>query len=488
MKRINNFIIILIVFGFSCSNNNNITKLDEYPAIYPDYTDIHIPYNIAPLNFMIKENCTELNIEVSGKYGEIKTSGKAKVLFPLNKFKDLLFKHKNDTLSVKVTAKINNKIIQYKSFRWFVHEEPIDSYLTYRLIEPGYEVWNKINISERNTTNFDDKVLADNNLIEGSCMNCHIGSKQNPSKSFFHIRGPNGGTIVAEGEKLRKLNTKPVGSYANAIYGNWHPSGNYIGFSTNIVLPATHTIHDKRVLVYDTKSDIIVVDLNKNEIISSPLVSRNDKFETFPEFSADGRKLIFCVSDSVKLPEDYKSLHYNLCSIDFNEKDRTFGKQVDTLINARVKKKTVSEPKASPDGKYILFTWFNYGTFPIWHREAKLCTYNLHDGSIDSLPEVNNNNYSNSYHSWSSNSRWFVFASKRDDGLYGKPYFSYFDKNGKAHKPFLLPQKDPEFYDFTYKSFNIPELFEQARAFDAMDIERIYNDTLSVVKLKKMEE
>jgi Tol biopolymer transport system component len=477
MKRSKLFILMLSLILFACSKKEFSIQINEYPSIYPDYTDICIPYNIAPLNFMIRENCKKITVEIVGKNDKLIADGINKVSFPLDKFSNLLAQNRGDTLLVTVTAKINDKLLKYKTFRWIVVSEPIDSYLTYRLIEPGYEVWSKISISQRNITNFDETPLADNNLTEGSCMNCHIGSKQNPQKSFFHLRGPKGGTVIVDGKNLRKINTKPEGAYSNAIYGNWHPSGRFIGFSTNVVLPAMHTIHDKRVLVYDTKSDLIVLDLATNEIITSPLISRKDRFETFPEFSADGKRMFYCVSDSVNLPEDYKSLHYNLCSIEFNQKDRTFGSKIDTLINARRILKTVSEPKVSPDGKYLMYTFFNYGTFPIWHAEAKLYCYHLATGQIDSMPELNNNNkYSNSYHCWSSNSKWVVFASKRDNGMYGKPYFSYIDNNGKAHKPFVLPQKDAEFYDYTYKSFNIPELFEQARSFNAFDIEKLYKN------------
>ena len=81
-----------------------------------------------------------------------------------------------------------------------------------------------------------------------------------------------------------------------------------------------------------------------------------------------------------------------------------------------------------------------------------------------------NSDKSDTYHSWSSNSRWFVFASKRDDGLYGKPYFCYVDRQGRAHKPFCLPQKDPSFYDQCLKSFNAPELGRGPVPFSASDV------------------
>jgi hypothetical protein len=62
-----------------------------------------------------------------------------------------------------------------------------------------------------------------------------------------------------------------------------------------------------------------------------------------------------------------------------------------------------------------------------------------------------------SYHSWSGNSRRVVFSSRRIDGLYTRPYIAYINPDGKPAKPFLLPQKDVDFYHRFLKSYNIPE-------------------------------
>ena len=68
-----------------------------------------------------------------------------------------------------------------------------------------------------------------------------------------------------------------------------------------------------------------------------------------------------------------------------------------------------------------------------------------------------NSNDVESYHSWSSNSRWVVFSSRRIDGLYTRPFIAYINSDGNAAKPFLLPQKDVDFYSLSMKSYNIPE-------------------------------
>jgi hypothetical protein len=69
-----------------------------------------------------------------------------------------------------------------------------------------------------------------------------------------------------------------------------------------------------------------------------------------------------------------------------------------------------------------------------------------------------NSTQTDSYHCFSSAGHWFVFSSKRIDGLFTRPYFSYLDDNGNASKPFVLPQENPDFYSFFPKNYNIPEL------------------------------
>ena len=63
-----------------------------------------------------------------------------------------------------------------------------------------------------------------------------------------------------------------------------------------------------------------------------------------------------------------------------------------------------------------------------------------------------------SYHNWSSNSRWFVFSSRRDTGSYTRLYIAHFGEDGKVGKPFMLPQRNPAaYYDDLFYSYNVPD-------------------------------
>jgi hypothetical protein len=86
-----------------------------------------------------------------------------------------------------------------------------------------------------------------------------------------------------------------------------------------------------------------------------------------------------------------------------------------------------------------------------------------------------------SFHTWSSNGRWLVFSSRRDDGLYTKPYFTHVDAAGQATKPFLLPQENPlEFYKRRMESYNLPAFTTGPVETDAFDLVRAMRDDAGI--------
>ena len=434
----------------------DVVVQDLLPPVYPDYCDVTIPENIAPLNFLLRADCEAIEV----KAGDITINTKGnEVTFDLDEWKTLMTQNAGSEISVTITALIDGRWIEYKPITWQVVKDRVDPYLTYRLIEPDYEIWNNVQIQQRCVENFDVNAIGHYEQLENRCMNCHTYANQDPQLSMMYVRGPNGGAILNRNGKLSKLNIP------GSVYFGFSPTGRYITYSTQKIIPAFHSLASKRLEVYDATSNVYVADMQEHRIISSPLLCDSLKFETFPTFSPDGKYIYYCSADTISLPQDIRSLQYSLVRIPFDESTGTIGSQVDTLFCQR----SVCHPRISPDGRYILYTVADYGTFPIWHPEADLQMMNLETGSIDSLAIVNSQK-SDTYHSWSSNSRWFVFASKRDDGLYGKPYFCYVDKDGKAHKPFCLPQQYPSFYDHNLKSFNAPELGKGKVPFDVDDV------------------
>ena len=458
--------LLTLLTLLSCTPTpENVQKSNDQPPIYPDYCDVTIPENIAPLNFLLRADCEAVEVRA----GEMTVNAKGnEIVFDIDDWKDMISQNAGKEIEVTVSALINDQWIEYKPFRWQVVKDKIDPYLTYRLIEPDYEIWNQIQIQQRCIENFETNALGHYEQLENRCMNCHTFANQDPQLSMMYVRGPNGGAILNQHGQLSKLNIP------GSVYFGFSPSGRYITYSTQKIIPAFHSMPSKRLEVYDAGSNVYVADMQEHRVISSPLLADSLKFETFPTFSPDGKYIYYCSADSVILPRDIKNLQYRLVRIPFDEQTGTIGNQLDTLFTSHLSpstshKTSVCHPRISPDGRYLLYTVADYGTFPIWHPEADLQMMNLQTGAIDTLAIVNSNK-SDTYHSWSSNSHWFVFASKRDDGLYGKPYFCYIDKDGKAHKPFCLPQEHPTFYDNKLKSFNAPELGKGKVPFDVDDV------------------
>ena len=460
------FSLITLLTLLSCTPTpENVQKRHDLPPIYPDYCDVTIPENIAPLNFLLRADCEAVEV----KAGDLSINARGnEVVFDMDDWKDMLSQNAGQEIEVTVSALINDQWIEYQSFRWQVVKDKIDPYLTYRLIEPDYEIWNQIQIQQRCIENFETNALGHYEQLENRCMNCHTFANQDPQLSMMYVRGPGGGAILNQHGQLSKLDIP------GSVYFGFSPSGRYITYSTQKIIPAFHSKPSKRLEVFDAGSNVYVADMQEHRIISSPLLSDSLKFETFPTFSPDGKYIYYCVADSVALPRDIKNLQYRLVRIPFDESSGAIGIHVDTLVSSHLSPLTshhssVCHPRISPDGRYLLYTVADYGTFPIWHPEADLQLMDLHTGAIDTLAIVNSEK-SDTYHSWSSNSHWFVFASKRDDCLYGKPYFCYIDKDGKVHKPFCLPQAHPTFYDNNLKSFNAPELGKGKVPFDVNDV------------------
>ena len=446
----------LILLGSCTSLPEDFTEMGEYPPSFPDINGVTVPVNIAPLNFRLTEPSEKVVTIFEGKNSSIKIHGKEKIEIPIKKWHNLLENNTDDSLLVKVYAKQKGHWIKYLPFRIKIKNSPIDPYLVYRLIAPGYQYWSEMGIYQRNLSNFDEESIINNRLLPRNCMNCHSFNQNNPDQMVFHLRGNIGATILVKEGIVTKLSTKTTETISNCVYPYWHPSGRYIAFSVNSISQLFHTVPEKRTEVMDTKSDLVIYDLNTNKLITSKLISSEDSFETFPSFTADGKILIFCSAKKRTLPDEYNLIKYNLCKISFDASSGTFGDRVDTLVSSYATRKSVSFPRASGDGKFLMFTMSDYGNFSIWHKDADLYILNLTDGTVKPVSSANSDN-TESYHSWSSGSRWFVFSSRRIDGLYTRPYIAWLNENGEASKPFLLPQKDPEFYDKCLQSFNIPE-------------------------------
>ncbi|UCH13972.1 MAG: PD40 domain-containing protein [Bacteroidales bacterium] len=452
--------ILVLVYIFKSPAKPKIEVLytsQNLPAILPDYTNTVIPPNIAPLNFAVKENGDKFYIKIYSVKGDtIRLLTKENsIVIPIKKWKRLLRQNTGNELYFDVY--IEETRGQWKRFRTITNliaNEEIDSYLVYRLINPGYILWEKMGIYKRNIQNYDESPVLVNNLAEKNCMNCHSFNRNNPDNMMFHIRGSMGGTILFKDGIIRKINTGTRYTMSAGVYPAWHPSGKLLAFSVNIINQKFYSYGHESIEVFDRASDLILYDIDANMVTTSPKVSTIHK-ETTPVWSPDGKYLYFTRAHKPENKQIHDSIKYDLMRIGYDIESRQWG-DVDTVLAASETGLSITWPRISPDGRYLLFCMANHGYFTIHYPSSDLYLMDLETGEYNHL-DINSGQVE-SFHSWSRNGRWFVFASKRLNDLCTRPFFCYFDSNGKTYKPFVLPQKDPGFYNTFLKNYNVPEM------------------------------
>lgn len=456
-------ILSLFVSLMSCTakRQQEVKEIDREPNLYPQLAGATLPRNIAAPTFLIDEEATYYYTEI-GKIGESPAiriaSPTSQVLPSQEEWQKLLESAYGESIYIRVILdQKDRKAEKYRDIICPV-EEPIDSFLVYRLLYPGYELWNEMGIYQRDLTSYRQEAVLENKDIDKQCVNCHSFSGGSPETMMIHVRGKDGGTIIRKNGNTKKVDPKCPELENGATYPSWHPSGKYIAYSANNIQQIFHSKGSKTIEVADLSGDMTIYDVENNHSFTIPEISGKEWIETFPNWSPDGETLFFTRAKAIDTKVDYDSLRYDLCKISFDVNAGRFISEPEILINASENKKSISFPRVSPDGKWLLYTLSDYGNFSIWHPESDLWILNLENGETRLINEINSGDV-DSYHSWSSDGNWIVFSSKRMDGLWARPFIAHFDtKSGKFGKPFAVPQENPLFYDDFMKTYNVPEL------------------------------
>ena len=470
---------ILLPLLASCASTptvpTNATASKEQVSIYPDYRDVVIPPNIAPLNIKINTPADEYVASIEGGGKQVLASAQSDGILQFDsiEWKDMLAASRGKNLEVTIYAQHGSSWTQYPSYQISVAEEAIDPYLSYRLIEPSYELYRQMGLYQRDLENFNVQTIYENNRTytkDNHCVNCHNYQNYSTHRMLFHVRAAHGGTMIIEDGKAEKHTIKSDSILAGATYPTWHPTRNWVVFSSNKTGQAFHLKDHQKIEVVDHASDLIFYDVDKRQVRN--ILKTEGDLENFPCWSPDGKRLFYTCAHQPKMvgkneeqriafiKSAYTKLHYNVMSMAFDAATQTFSApQVEVDCDAM--NKSASVPRVSPDGRYVLFTLADYGQFHIWHKSADLWVKDLLLNKVYPLTATNSKDV-DSYHTWSSNGRWIVFSSRRDDGSYTRPYIAYFDKNGQGHKAFLLPQRDPMQNIWLTKSYNVPELTKDA--------------------------
>lgn len=467
--------LLFAVMIAACSGKT--TFVDELPEIYPDYIGVTIPAGIAPLNFNLPEEYDRVFVRVTGSNGgEIRTRG-GWASFPVRKWHRLTALNAGGTLHFTVLGRKNGTWTQWSDFIIYVSDVPLDDYgVTYRKIAPGYTTYSTIGIYQRDIHSFLEEPVIESTLTPGQCMNCHTANATDPSQFLFHLRGGHGATLIQKDGVREWVTTKTDSTLGNVAYCYWHPDGRWFAGSINPVRQSFWTGDQRTIEVFDLASDLVVMDMDDHSLVVDPRFTTDEYLESSPAFTPDGKTLYFCRAKAFEVPRFVDSIRYDLVRVGFDAQTGKLG-EMETVLPASREGKSISFPRPSYDGRWLMYNQADFGVFPISHREADLWLMDLATGLTRPIDEVNSP-VSESFHNWSSNSRWFLFSSRREDGLYVQVWFSSIDENGHCTKPFVLPQKNPrKYYHGTLYSFNAPDFTRERVSFDTRGVYReVFSD------------
>jgi hypothetical protein len=446
----------------------DVMQVDRKARIYPDYSSIVIPPNIAAMNFAVREDGELYCVRIrSGKGGEIEVfSRTGKIVVGQGQWSRLLEQNKGEKLEINVFCKgRDEKWLRYDAIRNAIAREEIDGYLVYRKIHPGYRTWRDVGIYQRELGSYAESVVLDDSYFKGGCLNCHAFCNNKTDKMLIGLRSGKYGSselIVNNGE-VNKIGTK-------FGYTSWHPSGKLAVYSMNEVYQLFHYARKAEYRdVIDIDSALVYYDVESGKVNRCEHLSKKDRLETYPGWSSDGKYLYYCSAPMKWLTskmeeitqEMVEAVKYDLMRISYDVVEDKWG-EPEVVVSAEESGKSSLEPRVSPDGRWLLFCMCDYSCFPVYQPSSDLYMIDLGSGRADGKFVYRkldvNSEASESWHSWSSNGRWIAFSSKRMHGSFTRTYFSYVDVNGVASKPFVLPQKDPGYYEGYLRTFSVPEL------------------------------
>ncbi|MBN1515150.1 PD40 domain-containing protein, partial [Candidatus Sumerlaeota bacterium] len=439
-------------------SENETQSIGRVAKIRPDYCDAVIPPNIAPLNFFIEESGVRYDVKIASTSGdpiEI-NSRKPSIEIPLRRWKKLLAANRGEKLNIDIRVKDEKgNWTRFKTIENTIANEAIDPYLVYRKIALCLH-WRFMGIYQRNVEDYDESVVLHNESFNHGCMNCHTFFNNDPEHMVMQVRSPRYGTpmLLVDGDSVEPRRTKSENSSGKANFTAWHPNGKILAVSDNKFKMLIHSAALEVRDVFDGASDIDLYFVETGAVISDARISDPERMETYPAWSRDGGGLYFC--SAPQLPEERcGEVLCDLMRIGYDAASGAFG-ALETVIPAQEAGGSIIQPRVSPDGRWLLFNVTSHSDFPVDKARCDLHLLDLESGAHRRLAISSEQN--DSWHSWSSDGRWIAFSSRRMDSRFSRTHLSYFDADGEAHKPFVLPQRDPCYYDVRPHVFQVPEL------------------------------
>ena len=324
----------------------------------------------------------------------------------------------------------------------------------YRMVVPPFNKRKTPDTFARSISSFEERpfLLARNQY----CYNCHTFSSKTGISGKLSVQA----RYMRPGSKLpvylgvydidqqRGWKAKLPFEIQMSTFMSWSGDGRRLAFSANQQLVTFEPIVFETQFAGEPTSDLAIYDAVDNSAYLLPGADDPERLEMLPAWSLDGQRIVFCSGPAGLHPAQTR---YDLYEIPFSEGK---GGEARPIPGAAENGRSNFYPHFSPDGKWFSFVQADAGIL----IKASSDIY-LMPADLQTAPhrlEANAEGVADSWHSWSSNSRWLVFASKRENGIFARLFMTEIDAQGHSSPAVRLPIKEEPF-----ASFNIPEFVAQ---------------------------
>ena len=308
------------------------------------------------------------------------------------------------------------------------------------------------------------------------CGNCHSFTADGKTMAMDVDYGSDKGSyVIAEIERQTVLEKSKVISWSNyrpedkdptfGLLSQISPDGRYVVSTVkdrSVFAPVDDLFYSQR--FFPVTGILVVYDRQTRQFFTLPGADDRRYVQSNPVWSPDGKTILFARSTCYKLPdlkdpssalvtreevseffEGGKKFRFDIYRVAFNGGK---GGRATPLPGASHNGKSNYFPRFSPDGKWIVFCQSD--SFMLLQPDSQLHIMPAVGGTPRTM-RCNFPDKMNSWHSWSPNGKWLVFASKAD-GPFTQLWLTHVDPDGNDTPAIVL-----EHFTAADRAANIPE-------------------------------